>query len=191
MDLGRARSFLSRSCRGDAAPNRGEAALVEQLPRNLSRVRTARPETSGVALDFSPATLEKARERFADDGRTRVIEHDLTQPVPDLGAFDAVVSSFAIHHLEDARKRELCEEVFGLLVPGGVFCNLEHVSSPAERLHGRFLAAIGYGSDDEDPSNRLLEVGTQLRWLREVGFTDVDCHWKWLELALLGGAKPG
>ena len=50
--------------------------------------------------------------------------------------------------------------------------------------------ALGYGPDWEDPSNRLLDVETQLGWLRSIGFSDVDCHWKWMELALLGGVKP-
>ncbi|HUG43282.1 MAG TPA: methyltransferase, partial [Acidobacteriota bacterium] len=61
--------------------------------------------------------------------------------------------------------------------------------SPTPRLHDRFLDALGIGKGEEDPSNRLLDVETQLRWLREIGFQDVDCHWKWLELALLGGVK--
>ena len=197
--------YLSRA---DEIPHRteGEAALVEQLPANVRRVldlgagdgrllalvKLARPGDAGVVLDFSPTMLEKAREHFADDESVRVVEHDLGQPLPNLGgSFDVVVSCFAIHHLEDGRKRELYEEVFSLLAPDGVFCNLEHVSSPTARLHERFLSTLGLGPKEEDPSNRLLDVETQLGWLREIGFVDVDCHWKWLELALLGGVKPG
>jgi tRNA (cmo5U34)-methyltransferase len=117
--------------------------------------------------------------------------HSVAEPLTDLGRFDCVVSSLAIHHLEDKRKQSLYAEVFAALEPGGVFANFEHVASPTARLHRRFFEAIGEPLECEDPSDRLLDVETQLRWLREVGFEDVDCHWKWLELALRIGVKPG
>jgi len=56
-------------------------------------------------------------------------------------------------------------------------------------LHRRFLDALGMTADQEDAGNILLDVHTQLDWLRDIGFAHVDCHWKWLELALLGGLR--
>lgn len=191
--------------RADGVPHRteGEAALLEEVPKEAARVLdlgsgggrllglvfAARPTAQGVAVDFSPTMLEQLRERFPRD-RALVVEHDLEHRLPDLGTFDVVVSSFAIHHVPHPRKQELYREVFGVLEPGGVFCNLEHVASPTERLHQRFLDAMGITAADEDPSNKLLDVETQLRWMREIGFEDVDCFWKWRELALLVGRKP-
>lgn len=196
------REYLERadliSHRGD-----GEAALLEFLAagarrildlgtgdgRLLALVRKALPSTDAVAVDFSPAMLKAARERFAGDARVRVVEHNLDSSLPELGKFDAVISSFAIHHLVDERKRALYGEIYQLLNAGGVFCNLEHVSSPSERLHEDFLHRIGFTVQTEDPSNKLLDFETQLRWLREIGFEDVDCQWKWRELALLVGVR--
>jgi SAM-dependent methyltransferase len=134
--------------------------------------------------------LERARGRFEGEERVELIEHDLGEPLPALGRFDAVVSSFVIHHLADDRKRSLYAEAFELLEPGGVFANFEHVASPTESLHRAFFAAIDVAIEDEDPSDRLLDVETQLRWLREIGFEDVDCYWKWREMALLVGVRP-
>jgi len=181
----------------------GEAALLEFISPNARRildlgtgdgrllalVRQEHPDTEAVAVDFSPAMLEAVSARFADDSRVTIIEHNMDAPLPSLGNFDAVISSFAIHHLVHERKRELYAEVFSLLDAGGVFCNLEHVASPTQRLHEEFLERIGFTVETEDPSNKLLDVETQLGWLRELGYVDVDCHWKWRELALLAGRK--
>ena len=38
-------------------------------------------------------------------------------------------------------------------------------------------------------ANILASVEEQCQWLRELGFQDVDCFWKYFELALFGGTK--
>lgn len=192
--------------RADSIPHRveGESTLLEFIPpttkrildlgtgdgRLLALVKLEHPDATAMAIDFSPAMLEAARRRFADDRSVTVLAHNLEDPLPEFDRFDAVVSSFAIHHLIHERKRALYGEIYARLNPGGVFCNLEHVASPTPRLHEEFLRRMGCTSETEDPSNKLLDLETQLRWLRELGFADVDCHWKWRELALFTGRRP-
>jgi len=192
--------------RADRIPHRsaGEAALLDEIAQNVRRVLDLgsgdgrlldlvlreRPHAKGVALDFSPLMLDRLKTRFGAMSRAEIVHHNLQFPLPPLGTFDAVVSSFAIHHLAHERKRELYEEVWSLLEDGGVFCNLEHVAPASAYAHERFLEAMGTRAADEDPSNKLLDVHTQLEWLREIGYADVDCYWKWRELALLVGRKP-
>jgi SAM-dependent methyltransferase len=202
-DADHVRHYLDRA---DEFPRRaeGEGVLLVHVPHHVGRVldlgtgdgrllallQRDREWLFGVGLDGSEVMLNAARERFAGEERIELVEHDLINPLPQLGRFDAVVSSMAIHHLEHDRKRALYAEVFELLEPGGVFANFEHVASPTERLHLAFYAAIGEPLEYEDPSDRLLDVEAQLRYLRDAGFTDVDCYWKWLEMALLIGVKP-
>ncbi len=192
--------------RADSIPHRveGESALLEFIPptvrrildlgtgdgRLLALVKIDHPQAMAVAIDFSPAMLEAAQKRFGGDSSVTLMAHNLDRPLPELGKFDAAVSSFAIHHVTHERKRALYAEVYRALNPGGVFCNLEHVSSPTPELHDEFLHRIGCTRETEDPSNKLLEMEIQLGWLREIGFVDVDCSWKWRELALLAGRKP-
>lgn len=193
--------------RAHRVPHRteAEAVLCELLPARVERVLdlgagdghtlalvlAERPDAEGVAVDVNDLMLERARTRFSGCDRIDVRRHDLSAPLPSLGSFDVVVSSFAIHHLPHARKRALYAEAAALLRPGGLLANLEHVSSPTERLHQQFLRAMGTDPADDDPSNVLLDADTQLRWLREVGLVDVDVFWKWRELALLAGRSPG
>lgn len=198
-----ARDYLERA---DSISHRseGESALLEFIPQStrrildlgtgdgrlLSLVQREDAETEAIAVDFSPAMLEAVRKRFAGEPSVRVVAHNMDERLPALGKFDAVISSFAIHHLAHERKRALYAEIYGLLNSGGVFCNLEHVASPSPRLHREFLERIGFTVETEDPSNKLLDVETQLGWLRGIGFVDVDCAWKWRELALLAGRRP-
>lgn len=197
-DPGRVTEYLSRE-----TPHRStaEEMLLAALPeriervldlgtgdgRLLSLVKDRHPRTAAIGLDSSEPMLARAAERFGGDPRVELRAHELDMPLSESGQFDAVVSGLAIHHLEDSRKRELFAEVHALLVPGGVFANLDLVSPPSARLHERFRREIGRSEDD--PSDRLADLSAQLDWLREAGFGEVECHFKWLELALLVAAK--
>jgi len=158
--------------------------------RLLALVKQARPEIEGVALDFSETMLKAVRERFTGEPSMTVVEHNMDNPLPNLGPFHAVVSSFAIHHLANTRKFNLYAEIYAQLAPGGIFCNLEHVSSPTPSLKTAFYKALEHTGSKEDSSNKCLSVEEQVDWLKQIGFTDVDCFWKWREFALLAGVKP-
>jgi tRNA (cmo5U34)-methyltransferase len=197
--------------RANDIPHRheGELVLREHIPYSAKRVldlgtgngrlikilKEERPNIEeALAIDFSPFMLKAIQENFSGDSSVKVIDSDLINPLPcdefEGRLFDVVVSSFAIHHLTHERKKMLYSEVFSILNSNGIFCNLDHVSSPTPRLHERFMAKLGKTPETEDHSNKLLDVQTQLRWLEEIGFVDVDCYWKWLEFALLIGVKP-
>jgi len=176
------------------------------------------PDARLTLLDFSEPMLAEARHRFA--GRrpeTRFVVADFADPVwvsavADAAPFDAVVSGFAIHHQPDERKRSLYRELFGLLRPGGVFVNVEHVAPPTARLAAAFDEAMidalfafarqtdptvdrtqvaeEYHRRPDKKANILAPVEAQCAWLREIGFEDVDCVFKWFELAVFAGRRP-
>jgi tRNA (cmo5U34)-methyltransferase len=157
----------------------------------LQMVLDARPGATGVGVDFQEEMLDRARERFGDRRDVEIRRHDLDEPLPaDLGRFDVVVSSFAIHHLEPERQMALYREVFEHLVPGGLFVNVEHVASTTARRHEEFLLAAGYGLEGDDPSNKLVPVDAHLSGLNASGYADAECLWKWRELAVVTGTKP-
>ncbi|HET6997548.1 MAG TPA: class I SAM-dependent methyltransferase [Solirubrobacterales bacterium] len=178
-----------------------EEMLLEALPsrverfldlgtgdgRLLAAIREQHPEAAAIGIDTSEPMLARAADRFDGEPLVELRRHDFALPLPDLGPLDAVVSGLAIHHLEDERKQELFGEVRSLLTPGGVFANLDLVTSASARLHERFRREIGRVEDD--PTDRLADLSAQMGWLREVGFAEVDCHFKWLELALVVAVK--
>ena len=143
MVIGAALSgFLKKA---DKMPHRseGENVLFDHIPKGAIRVldlgtgngrllrllKNQRPDISAVAVDVSPPILDAARKNLANDIDVEVMEHDLEYTLPNMGNFDAVISGFAIHHLSHERKRSIFKEIYDILNPKGVFCNLDNVAS--------------------------------------------------------------
>lgn len=164
-----------------------------------TRVAAAHPEAGLVLLDGAPAMLERAKAALGDRATTCVA--DFRDPLPD-GPFDAVVSALAIHHLDDAGKRDLFLRVHATLAPGAVFVNAEHVAGPTPWLEARYQAwhraesaALGttpeeWAAAEERMSfDKLSPVAPHLDWLREAGFTDVDCLFRDHGFAVMVGRR--
>jgi tRNA (cmo5U34)-methyltransferase len=185
------REVLLEDVIGDRRPRRvldlgtGGGALIAD-------VRSISPSTHAYGLDISPPLLAAARMHFAGEKGVHFREHDLGEPLPtEHGRFDLIISAWVIHHLPDERKQELYREVFDLLEPGGLFCNMDLIALPTEELQRRALAVFAsMDEEEEDSSDQPAAVETQLTWLRDDGFENVDCYWKWLATAMMVGERP-
>ena len=176
------------------------------------------PSSRGVLADFSESMLDQAREQFREFAGQLVFENldygdrAWVAKMQTHAPFDAIVSGYSIHHQPDARKRELYEQIFALLVAGGWFVNIEHIAPAAQLATDLFneqivdgyfaieqrsggtrtraeMASVFMNRPDKD-ANKLLSVDVQCAWLREIGYEEVDCYFRIYELAVFAGRKP-
>ncbi len=167
-----------------------------------AHVARAHPRAQLTLLDGAAGMLDRARETFGD--RATYVLADLADPLPTPGRWDAVVSGLAIHHLDDAAKRELFARVYAALAPGGMFVNAEQVAGPTalfddayHRWHEHQARELGSSDADWKQAvesmrhDRTASVERQLVWLREAGFADADCLWKDHRLAVLTARRAG
>lgn len=176
------------------------------------------PAARGVLADFSAPMLERAREQLKEYADQLVFESldygspDWVDRMQAYRPFNAVVSGYSIHHQPDARKRQVYEEIYSLLSPGGWFVNIEHVSSAAQLnidlFENHYIAARyaiekkqggprsfeqlaeEYKNRPDKAANILASVELQCEWLREIGYEEVDCYFRIYELAVFAGRKP-
>ncbi|MEX2426170.1 MAG: class I SAM-dependent methyltransferase, partial [Thermomicrobiaceae bacterium] len=186
----------------------------------LSRAILERyPDAQMTLLDGSEAMLTQAAENLGEyayqiDLRPfDLFESDWLAELPK--RFRCIVSSLAIHHLNENGKRELYGNLFEHLVPGGALLVADLVHPPNELVgeawanewdrdvREQSLARTGsllafdqfqdgwnhYRTPDYefDKPSRLFD---QLSWLQEIGFVGVDCFWLRAGHAVFGGYRP-
>ena len=176
------------------------------------------PSARGTLVDFSTPMLQAALTNLqAYSSSLHISSVDYTDPawfdiVSSHAPFDTIVSGFSIHHHPDHIKRQVYTDIYDLLLPGGAFVNIEHVSSTTSRNEAlyddyfidslwanqltegeaqtRSQVALAYHNREDKQANILAPVEDQCKWLSAIGFEDVDCFFKIFELAVFGGRRP-
>ena len=122
-------------------------------------------------LDGSPKMIERIKTTLAVYGnRFEAMRFDL--PTRDWRRFPwpvhAVVSSLAIHHLDDTEKQTLFKDIASLLAPGGSFI-IADLIQPVTQLGKRFAAkawdaAVRQNSLDLDRNLRAYDYFREIHW---------------------------
>lgn len=180
-----------------------------------AQVMRKQPVQRATLTDFSQPMLDPARKRFsASELDIAFVEGDFRESdwhpaVTERGPYDLVISRFAIHHIPDEMKRSLYGAVLNWLRPGGMLVQIEHVASGSpmyNTAHDRLMVErlmdsrgevegfeevfASYRLRADGPANILAPICDQLSWLRDIGFSDVDCAFKCFELSVFAGRRP-
>jgi len=161
------------------------------------------PEAEIDALDISEDILNESRKRFNHTPNIRYIQADFKSLHLPPGSYDLIMSSIAIHHIEDAYKIILYKEVFQALSPGGIFIFADQTRGITDEIYKKNIScwkeeAIKLGSTQENWNMWMAhqdahDFHTPVNWhfqeLEKAGFRETDLLWKYLMWAVVWARK--
>lgn len=162
---------------------------------------SAFPNATVTLMDLSKKMLEKAMERFSSNKRINFLIMDYSHSqIP--GGYDLIVSAMSIHHLVDDEKKFLYQRIFDALRFEGVFINADLVKGETAKVEQKYqdmwmdwIKETGLSQNelskiiDRMQYDRPSFLNIQLQWLKEIGFSDVDCYYKYFNFAVYSGRK--
>jgi tRNA (cmo5U34)-methyltransferase len=174
---------------------------------NLSRLLIRKfPRAEITLVDLSEDMLLQAESKI----RPHAVKYELIQKGFmdvgfEVGRFDLIVSSFALHHLLDPEKKMIYKRFYQWLKPGGQFrCGDDCLAVPAEKAHekningwldwarknGATETELKMWIDHGDRYDHYTALTDHFQWLKEAGFKNIDCYWRKYMWSVFGGEKP-
>ncbi|WNC12119.1 methyltransferase domain-containing protein [Brevibacillus brevis] len=159
------------------------------------------PTASITLIDISEKMLETAQERLKGFSNVRYIVGDYTNFVSQ-ETYDMVISALSIHHLSDANKWQLYQNSYANLKKNGVFINADQVLGHTPFIESLYkkdwkqkVEASDLSKDEIESAyertklDQMSPLETQVKWLQQAGFSDVDCVYKYFNFVVLHGRK--
>jgi tRNA (cmo5U34)-methyltransferase len=161
------------------------------------------PKAKCTIIDISREMLRIAESKIGKNAINKSICEDFYELTIE-NKYDVVASSLALHHLiTDEDKKAFYSKIFNMLKPNGIFLNADVVLGSNEYFqHNNMEKWIAYMhrscSMDAITNNWLVKYRNedkpaglidQIKWLEDIGFSDVDVIWKYYNFAVYGGLK--
>lgn len=143
------------------------------------------------AVDISAEALKECRLRVPSE-LVSIIEADMSDLSFESGSFSLVISSLAIHHLIDEKKRGLYANTFDWLSPGGFFVICDRFKEDGDylrevnrriwkeraRARGATIEELERWSQHEIEHDNPGKLTDQVKMLKDAGFATADCVWR-------------
>jgi tRNA (cmo5U34)-methyltransferase len=155
------------------------------------------PDAKITLVDISEKMLEIAKKRFDMNAYIQIFCQDFTK-FETATKYDAIISSLAIHHLEDNSKIELYDKIYTMLKDKGLFIHAEQVEGETpymahlnnkrwkEHVEDSGLApAEQEAAYERVKLDKRVPLSIQLEWLKNSGFKEVDCLYKYYDFTVI------
>ena len=159
------------------------------------------PNANLTLIDISEKMMEVSKKRFRDKPNVTYIVDDYTKYKFDK-SYDIVVSSLSIHHLTQDEKKQLYISIYSILNQNGVFINADQILGSTPFIETLYKSKWKFEVENSDLSkdeihsayertklDKMSTLEDQLNWLKDIGFLDVDCVYKYYNFVVLFGRK--
>jgi tRNA (cmo5U34)-methyltransferase len=159
------------------------------------------PNAQVTLMDISDKMLSEARKKAEQyQNEFEFIVADYSQVESFNRQYDLIISSLSIHHLPDSEKQELFKKIYAHLESNGIFINGDQVLGETPEIEkfyrDKWIEQVKAGGATDEDLNAALErmqedkmatLASQLQWLKDAGFTNVNCWYKNYSFAVYSG----
>ena len=160
------------------------------------------PDSEITAVDISEECIKECRRRLLG-ADIQYVKRDFIELDFPAESYDLILSSIAIHHLDDIYKEKLFNRVFLWQAPDGILTFCDQFRGETDPLYNRHIEkwkafAFAQGTT-EDEWNTWMEhqhqhdhhatIFKHVNWLKRAGYDAVDCIWRNLLWAVIYAEK--
>ena len=158
----------------------------------LDRLFTKYPDISVTGIDMSSEMLNRLKEKYPDKN-TKLICASYFDVLFD-DNYDVVLSTYSLHHFNEAMKILIYQKVYNSLADDGVYVEGDYTAGTMDqqmffkselcRLHKEYNL-----TDEFYHYDTPLTVETQIMLLQSTGFQDVDLVRQWENTSIIVARK--
>ena len=170
----------------------------DQIARFIQEDQRLGPDIFYWGMEISAPMIEASQRRFDGmEDSVCILQADLRNGLNDVGGMRLVTAVLTMMFIPVEHRQNLMQDIYDALLPGGAFIMVEKILGSGAAMDSamvaeyyRYKSSTGYDQDAIQRKRLALEgvlvpstTSTHMENLRSVGFTQIDCFWRWMNFA--------